>query len=105
MHAPRLTNQRDNVSYSPVSEARRTIPLVGLLGWRAMAAHTHKGIDTETNGVHLVLFGMQNSTFVPVWQPLIGSSFHTCMQEKRQTNTHGVWSDRQTDRAQAQTTA
>jgi hypothetical protein len=31
---------------------------------------------TETNRIHSVLIGMQNRTFVPMWQPLIGSSFH-----------------------------
>jgi hypothetical protein len=31
-----------------------------------------------TNMIHLVLFGIQNRTFDPFWQPIIGSSFHLC---------------------------
>jgi hypothetical protein len=31
---------------------------------------------TEINRIHLVLFGMQNGTFVPCWQPLMGSTFN-----------------------------
>jgi hypothetical protein len=29
---------------------------------------------TQTNGIHVVLFGMQNRTWVPIRQPLTGSS-------------------------------
>jgi hypothetical protein len=32
---------------------------------------------TETNTIHLVLFGCRMGHLVPIWQPLIGSSFHS----------------------------
>jgi hypothetical protein len=33
---------------------------------------------TETNMIQLVLFGIQNRTLHPIWQPMIGSSFRYC---------------------------
>jgi hypothetical protein len=33
---------------------------------------------TETNRIHLVLFGIQDRTFGPYWQPIIGPSSQLC---------------------------
>jgi hypothetical protein len=42
----------------------------GSCSWPSLA-----GLMAETNRTQLVLFGMQNRTSAPIWQPLIGSSF------------------------------
>jgi hypothetical protein len=45
---------------------------MGTYGW---ALHGLVCGITATNRIHLVLFGMQNRTFGPIWQPLIRSAF------------------------------
>jgi hypothetical protein len=41
---------------------------------------TGDGVRAESSRIHLVLFGMQNRTFGPILQPLIGFSFHLCFK-------------------------
>jgi hypothetical protein len=47
----------------------------GLMGVGVKPRKRKRG-KAETSRMRLVLFGMQNRTSVPLWQPFIGSSFH-----------------------------
>jgi hypothetical protein len=40
---------------------------------------SQQDLITETKRMHLVLFGMQNRTFLPYWQQLVGSPFQYCL--------------------------
>jgi hypothetical protein len=42
-----------------------------------------KKLATETNGIPLVLFGVQNRTFGPIWQPIIGLIFQLWLGRRR----------------------
>jgi hypothetical protein len=46
----------------------------------------------ETNRVKSILFGIQNRTLVPIWQPHIGYSFHLCLTDSSSVHTFLLFS-------------
>jgi hypothetical protein len=69
------------------------------LGDRIVVRPGSQPLIAAANRICLTLFGMQNMTFVPIWQPCIGSSLQKCLLQAGAAADYGA-TTRQTDSSQ-----